>query len=302
MTLDQIRSFYLVATLGTYQKAADRLNATQPAISARIAALETRLGVKLFDRSGHRVALTPHGRRFLPYAERMLELQNLAEIDVGRGGEIGGVFRIGASDTMAISWMPDFLVGLDEQFSDVLVELQVGPTPRLRDGLISHELDVGFIVAPITAPELVSLPLCECPMVMTASPNLDLHGQKLALDELEKRNILTFERNTQPHQKLRRDLRARGISARLNPISSLPTAVMLACRGLGVAALPLVAVEDEIAAGRLVMLESDLELSPIEFCVCYRDGPDTVLVTRVVNNARAYLKDLGTSESIKILY
>jgi len=302
LTLDQIRSFYLIAKLGTYQKAADRLNATQPAISARVAALETRLGTKLFDRTGHRVALTPHGRRFLSYAEKLLELMNLAEIDLSRGNDIGGVFRIGASDTMVVSWMPEFLVGLDEKFPNLLVELQVGPSPRLCDELISHELDLAFLVGPVTSPELVSQPICECPMVLTAAPQLDLHGRRLGLKELERINVLTFERKTQPHQKLKRDLRARGITARLNPISSLTTGVLLASKGFGIAALPLVAVEDEIAAGRLMLLDSELELSSIEFCICFRDGPDAVLASRVVEAALDHLKARQPSESIKIIF
>ena len=90
MTFDQIHSFYLVATMCTYQQAARRLNATQPAISARIVALEARLGVKLFDRSGHRVVLTPHGRSFLTYAEKLLEIRDEAQLEVGKGGELGG--------------------------------------------------------------------------------------------------------------------------------------------------------------------------------------------------------------------
>ncbi len=73
MTFDQIETFYLIATLGTYRKATERLNATQPTLSARIAALEDRLGVTLFDRGGHRVALTPQGRQFLVYAEKLLQ-------------------------------------------------------------------------------------------------------------------------------------------------------------------------------------------------------------------------------------
>lgn len=302
MTFDQINSFYLVATLGTFQQAADRLNATQPAISARIATLESRLGVKLFDRSGHRVALTPHGRQFMVYAEKMLELRTLAELNVGRGGDVGGVIRIGASDTMAGSWMPDFLTGLSGQFPMATFEIQVGPSPRLRDELIAHQLDVGFIVGPVTSPELISQPICQCPMVLTAAPSLGLHGRRVHVHELEEVNILTFERMTQPHQMLRRDLRARGISARLNPISSLSTAVLLACKGLGVAALPLVAVEREIENGQLCRLEAELELSTLQFAVCYRGGPELPAISAIVDSALDFLKARGSSESIKIIY
>ena len=112
MNFDQIQTFYLVAMMRTPQQAAERLNTTQPAISARIAALEKRLNVKLFDRSGHRVALTPHGRKFLAHAEQLLDTRSQALLDLGQAGEMSGVVRIGAADVMISSWLPDFLISM----------------------------------------------------------------------------------------------------------------------------------------------------------------------------------------------
>ena len=108
MTFDQIQSFYMVATLGTFRQAAEQLNASQPTISARIAALEDHLRAQLFDRSGHRVALTPQGRLFLTYAETLLEIRAEAMSMVGGTEDLIGVIRIGAADTMSITWIPDF--------------------------------------------------------------------------------------------------------------------------------------------------------------------------------------------------
>ena len=93
MTFDQIQSFYMVAVLGTYGQAASQLNATQPTISARIIALEDRLGAKLFDRSGHRVALTPGGRMFLNYAEKLLEIIAEARRMIASASAMSFLFR-----------------------------------------------------------------------------------------------------------------------------------------------------------------------------------------------------------------
>ncbi|WP_352849686.1 LysR family transcriptional regulator [Mesorhizobium sp. M0199] len=71
--------------LETFAKATEQLNTTQPTISARIAALEDRLGVSLFDRSGHRVALTPKGRSFLRSAEKLLEIRARAVTRYNKG-------------------------------------------------------------------------------------------------------------------------------------------------------------------------------------------------------------------------
>lgn len=302
MTFDQIHSFYLVATMGTYQQAAQRLNATQPAISARIVALEDRLGVKLFDRSGHRVALTPQGRNFLVYAEKLLEIRAEAQFEVGKGGDLGGVVRIGASDTMAITWLPDFLVGLGAQFPETTFELSVGPSVRLRDELINQQLDVGFIVGPVSNPEIINYPLCECPMVLAAAPTLGLHDRPLALKELEAINILTFERVTQPYQCLKRDLRAAGVSPRLNPISSLQTTVLLTRKGLGIGAVPLAAIEGDLRSGRLVLLDADLQLSTLRFVICHRDGLGAPALQAIVKSALSFIQTYGSSESINLVY
>lgn len=302
MTFDQIQSFYLVATMGTYQKAAQRLNATQPAISARIVALEDRLGVKLFDRSGHRVALTPHGRSFLAYAEKLLAIRADALAEVGKGGALGGVVRIGASDTMATTWLPDFLVSLGAQFPETTFELSVGPSVRLRDELINQQLDVGFIIGPVSSPEIVNYPLCECPMVLAAAPSLGLHNRPLTIKELETVNFLTFERVTQPFQGLKRDLRAAGLSPRLNPISSLQTTVLLTRKGLGIGAVPMAVIEEELRSGALKRLDVDIQLSALRFAICHRDGTDAPAMQAIVNSTLTFMRAKGSSESIKLVY
>ncbi|MEK9970028.1 MAG: LysR family transcriptional regulator, partial [Ferrovibrio sp.] len=72
--LRNLETFVWVAHLGGFRAAADKLNTTQPAVSQRIALLESEFGVKLFDREPRGIALTPKGNELLPYAERMLQL------------------------------------------------------------------------------------------------------------------------------------------------------------------------------------------------------------------------------------
>ena len=72
MTLEQLRIFVAVAEKQHVTQAANELNLTQSATSAAIAALETRYGVKLFDRIGRGIALTQTGRDFLVEARAVL--------------------------------------------------------------------------------------------------------------------------------------------------------------------------------------------------------------------------------------
>ncbi|WP_439495784.1 LysR family transcriptional regulator [Bosea sp. (in: a-proteobacteria)] len=301
MTFAQLKSFYLAATLGTFALAAKRLNATQPAISSRIAALEQQLGTKLFDRTGHRVALTPEGRSFLRFAEKLLEVQAQALLSFGKG-KLTGTIRIGAADTMAITWFPDFLAELKRLHPEASIELHIGPSFRLREELSRRQLDVGFIVGPSSAPELISRMICECPMVFAAAPKLGLHGRLLSGADLELLEIFTFERMTQPHQDLSRKMRQADIRLRLAPISSLQTIILLTVKGLGIGAVPLCVVEQEVAEGRLVLLESEFEFDSLYFSATYPDGPDVYVGQTIAQLAFDFLKSRPASEGIKILY
>ena len=108
MELYQVRAFVTVARLGHVTKAADALCVTQPAVTAQIKALESALGVALFDRGAGRLTLTRAGEKLLPQAEALLaaagELQGAARqmqgeitgrIDLGLPGETTDFLRLG---------------------------------------------------------------------------------------------------------------------------------------------------------------------------------------------------------------
>src|SRR4029453_13609847 len=71
--IDGIQAFVLIAELGGFQRAADKLLLTQTALTRRIQRLEGYLGLKLLDRTTRSLALTPVGREFLPQAKRLVE-------------------------------------------------------------------------------------------------------------------------------------------------------------------------------------------------------------------------------------
>ena len=303
MTFDQIQSFFLVATLGTYRKAAEKLNATQPTISARIVALEERLGVRLFDRSGHRVALTPQGRLFLNYAEKLLEIRAEALGAVGGADDLTGIVRIGASDTMAITWIPDFLSELRLKYPNAVIELHVAVSYRLREDLLARQIDIAFMVGPVAQAEIISHPFCVCPMVLTAAPGLGLHGRKLTREEIARLDIFTFERRTRPYQELRQHLNETIPSmVRLSPVNSLQTIVLLVEKGLGAGAVPLAAIENELASGSLVPLQAEIELPEIRHGISYLMGPDMSVAETISEQARDFLKNRYHGKSIEIIY
>lgn len=74
MTVDQLREFLVLSEIGNYQKAADILYISQGTLSRHIISIEKELGVTLFDRESHSNELNAEGRKFLPYAQHIVDL------------------------------------------------------------------------------------------------------------------------------------------------------------------------------------------------------------------------------------
>src|SRR5262245_65592405 len=101
MNLRHLRALVSIADAGGFARAANRMNLSQPALSRQIRALETELGVSLFDRLGRRVQLTSEGEDLLPRGRRLLtESDSLGErARLLKAGETG-IPRDGSTPTV----------------------------------------------------------------------------------------------------------------------------------------------------------------------------------------------------------
>ena len=101
MELRHLRAFVEVAAKRHFGRAAAALSLTQPALTLRVQALEKELGTDLFDRSGRVMRLTRAGEVLLPYARRLVEVENLAlaesslVVAARNGSGRGAVFSFG---------------------------------------------------------------------------------------------------------------------------------------------------------------------------------------------------------------
>lgn len=102
MELRQLEAFLRVAETQNFTRAAEELSLTQPAVTRQVGALESQLQVKLLDRLGRRVELTPAGQALRRYAIEILRLAAEAEqavTEVRQG--TAGTLAVGASSTVA---------------------------------------------------------------------------------------------------------------------------------------------------------------------------------------------------------
>jgi DNA-binding transcriptional LysR family regulator len=147
MDLTLLRAFVTVAREGNLTRAATHLHLTQPAVSLQIKHLQEALGVALFTRTSHGLALTRDGQALLPHAERALA----AAGDVLRAAaalrhEVRGRLRIGTILDPAFLRLGGFLRQLVETWPQVETALRHGMSGWVLDQVRSRELDVGYYI------------------------------------------------------------------------------------------------------------------------------------------------------------
>lgn len=150
MEFGQIEAFLSVARLGSFTRAAEDLDLTQPSVSARVAALEQTVGGALFERGGRRMRLTTLGKTFLPYAERTLTAatDGLQAVQRAVAGQIGQV-SIASLDTTALYILPEPMKRFREEYPSVDFTVRLRMTAQVIDILYDGEVSLGLIGAPM---------------------------------------------------------------------------------------------------------------------------------------------------------
>lgn len=293
MELRQLESFFWIATLQSFTAAADHLHITQSAISSRMTSLEQELGTTLFDRSGRNIQLTAKGRELLGQAREILELARSMRRAAASEVQYQGPVRLGLASTVAYTWLPQLLQTLWQDHPGLVPELRIGTTPFLHEGLLSRELDLIVATEPIDQPDMETEFLATNPMHWIASTALPLPDDPVAVEVIAGYPIFTYDRRTASYRAIAGRLRSEGLaSARLTSVDSTAAIVHLVESGLGIGAIPDIVVRAQIAAGRLRIVRSRVELPSISLFISYRQGPFNdlpAMVTRLIKRVHAGL-------------
>src|SRR5215813_5964122 len=290
-----IETFLWVVKLGSFRSAAQRMNTTQPAISQRIAQLEREMGVKLLNRD-HRVASpTPSGRQMMVYAEKLIGLRSEMLAEIGDRSAMRGVLRLGVAETIVYTWLPRLIKSVNTTYPNLSLEIEVDITPNLNARLQAQEIELAFVLGPLSGPSVRNRELCDYSVSFVASPSLGLRAGLLTLHDLAKFPIITFARKTQPYETVRAMFNRPDLPPiRLHASASLATVIHMTVEGLGIAAIPPAIVEHELADGRLHQLDTDTKLSPLVFSASWLASPDEAAVERVVELAGRIARSVGS--------
>ncbi|WP_259698927.1 LysR family transcriptional regulator, partial [Pseudomonas chlororaphis] len=273
MNLKFLETFVWVARLKSFRLTADKLFTTQASISSRIAVLEGELGVKLFLRDSRGVSLTPEGLKVLDYAEQMMDtMQALKQSIETRSSKVGRI-RIGVMDTVIHTWLSPLVARMMDSYPQVEIELVADTSLNLCDQLQKGFLDLVLQTDLLRQESIRSLELASHPMGWIVASHSIYNREYANLAELARERIITYSKNSLPHQEVLSLMQANGVTApRLNCVNSVSAITRLLRDGFGIGALPPVLVSEELARGELTLLAIDQRPPNLQVVVSWRGG------------------------------
>lgn len=146
MTLHQLKVFVTVAQFKSYTEASERLRVRQPSVTLVVQSLQHELGVKLFDRLGHKVHLTRAGEELFHHAEEIVgKVEGIKdEIDRLQGLKTGDI-SVGGTAIAAASFLPVAVQQFKKKHPGVLVKLKIEGSRALENELLEGDLDVAIL-------------------------------------------------------------------------------------------------------------------------------------------------------------
>ncbi|WP_149938221.1 LysR family transcriptional regulator MumR [Acinetobacter baumannii] len=286
MNLKNLEAFYWVVTLNSFNKAATKLQTTQPAVSQKITSLENELGFKVLDRSLRQFKLTHKGMTLFKYAEKFMRLETDLVAELTENQHLTGTIRLGVSETIVYTWLVEYIEKVQQEFPKVSVEIVVDLTPNLQEGVRTGDLDMAFLLGPTLAFECIEQSLCNFELSFLAAPSFKGGIGQMSFKNLMSHTILTYPKITYPYKELKAKMKEKGIDEPLFITSySLATLLRLAEQGLGIAVVPTLTALKEITDGRLEILNTPIRLKTFHFTSIYIYGNDVALKEKLTEVA-----------------
>lgn len=172
MTFAQLRTFALVAELGSLRAAATALGISEPAVSSAVAALRADLGDPLFRRTGSGISLTPGGRALATRARELVRLADRTRREVGQASTVGRL-RVLATAACAEHVAGAVVAAFTRRVPRAAVDLTVGSTDCAATALVEDVADIvlGVRPAPTAGHLLESVPFLRYERIVVAAPD-----------------------------------------------------------------------------------------------------------------------------------
>jgi DNA-binding transcriptional LysR family regulator len=273
----RLKVFRVVAEHLSFHKAAEYLFLTQPAVTRQIKALENDLGLRLFDRTASKIALTPQGSVLLGYAKKLAQLVSDAERElISDDGKPSGELCLGASTTIAQYVLPCLFRIFLEENPGVQISLQSGNTGEIVRLLLENKLSLGLIEGPARARGVRAQRFIEDELVLITP--IRFQSEHLSSNELVRFTLLLREHGSGSRRVVeaalkKADLKLKSFKKvmKLDSTEAIKSAVEV---GLGIGFVSRWAISKELELGLLKITPVDGIRVTRHFTLISRTGPE----------------------------
>lgn len=288
----RLEAFVEVARTGSISRAAEALFVTQPALTARLQALERSLGADLLVRGRHGSRLSEAGKALLPHAERALVALRAGRtaVEEVRSGSAGRL-TIGAAPAVSTYVLPAMLHRFQAKHPAVRLVVRSGHSEEILQMVLRDEVEIG-LMRPIQHPEITATLLYEDELTLVVH-----RGHRFAaaghvrMAELASEHLILFDRTSSYHELTSAIVRQAGISPRGRlEVDNIDAAKRMVEQRLGIALLPRTSVQADIGSGRLVPV-AVIDMAPVRRQIVIARRRDAGELTPVL---AAFLATLDT--------
>jgi DNA-binding transcriptional LysR family regulator len=251
----RLRAFAAVARTGSFSRAAEELFVSQPAVSKHVAALEAELGAPLLIRGRRGTTLTPAGEELADVALRAEALlaKGLRAAEAQRDGRIGALALV-ASGVPGTYLLPGLIARFHAENPGVELSFQLSTSGGALEIVRAHQAELGLIGGLLVPPELESEPLVEDDIVLIGSPKLG--GRRLSPAQLADETWIYREEGSATRAAVEAARWEAGLHvSRSLELPSWEAVKLAVASGAGIAAISRLAVDVELRAGTLVVLD-----------------------------------------------
>jgi DNA-binding transcriptional LysR family regulator len=243
-----LRAFLAVMETGSFHKAAETVNLSQPALSRRIKQLEATIGAPLLERTTRKVTPTTVGRDLQPLLQRLLDELETSVLSMSQTGKLQhGQVTIACVPTAAFYFLPHVIRRFHTQHPKIRIRiLDLSAGEGLRS-VANGECEFGISMLGSADPDVTFTPLVEDPFVLACHRDHPLaRTRKVRWSDLAEHLLIGVSRNSGNRTIL--DHALANLNVRLNwfyEVNHLSTSLGLVEAGVGISVLPRLATPQE---------------------------------------------------------
>jgi len=248
MNLENYKTFLDLAMTESFSRTAEHMNIVQSTVSSRILELEKYLDIKLFNRTNRKVEITSAGRALIPYANKLIEIENEGKKHIQSTNIFEDCLKICVPGSVYRERLSPVIDEFYNQFQKYSMDIRLHKTSMQIEMLMNDEADIGFISRVPNTSKLKIMPYLEYSWILVTNADYNI-TDTIDASELTSINLCFNNLNVQYNEWLE-DVLPKNFTSRIN-INSTAQLIEYVKKGYGCAFLPRYAIEDDLKAGRL---------------------------------------------------